>query len=83
MKKEFSRPMSLSRVKITDELYGSYVNLVAEKIIPYQWDILNDRVPGAEKSHCVENFRIAAGESQGDHYGTVFCDTELTSGLKQ
>lgn len=82
MKKSFPRPMSLSRVKITDELYGSYVNLVAEKIIPYQWDILNDRVPGAEKSHCVENFRIAAGESQGDHYGPVFCDTDAYKWLE-
>lgn len=76
MKKSYPRPISLSRVRITDDLFGSYVNLVSEKIIPYQWDILNDRVPGAEKSHCIENFRIAAGLTQGEHYGPVFCDTD-------
>ena len=30
------------------------------QVIPYQWEALNDRVPGAEPSWCMHNFRAAA-----------------------
>lgn len=82
MKKSFPRPIALGKVRITDDLFGNYVKLVAEKIIPYQWDVLNDKVDYIEKSHCVENFRIAAGDSQGDFYGPVFCDTDAYKWLE-
>lgn len=35
-------------------------DLVADVILPYQWQALNDEIPLAEKSHCIKNFRIAA-----------------------
>ncbi|MCI5639725.1 MAG: glycoside hydrolase family 127 protein [Lachnospiraceae bacterium] len=28
--------------------------------MPYQWDALNDRIEGADKSYCIRNFRTAA-----------------------
>lgn len=34
-------------------------------MLPYQWDVLNDRAAGEEPTHCAENFRIAAGELPG------------------
>ena len=55
----------IRNVTIKDPLFGAYAALVAESIVPYQWEILNDRVPGAEKSYCIENFKIAAGEATG------------------
>ena len=58
------------------------VNLVREHVIPYQWETLNDRVPGAEPSHCVENFRIAAGEAAGEYYGMVFQDSDIAKWLE-
>ena len=38
--------------------------------------------PGAEKSHAIENFRIAAGESKGEFYGTVFQDSDVAKWLE-
>jgi DUF1680 family protein len=70
-------PVLPEQVKITDQLLGEYTRLVYEKVIPYQWDILNDRVPGAEPTHCIENFRINAGLSEGTHHGPVFEDSDL------
>ena len=57
-------------------------DLVQNEVIPYQWDMLNDRVPGAAPSHCVENFRIAAGESDGEYYGMAFQDSDLAKWLE-
>lgn len=48
-----------------------------EVAIPYQWDALNDRNPEATPSHAVENFRIAAGRSKGEFYGTAFQDSDV------
>ncbi len=32
---------------------------VRNHVIPYQWEALNDRIEGAAKSHCMQNFKIA------------------------
>ena len=72
----------LSQIRITDPLFGSFAALVSEQMIPYQWEALNDRIAGAEKSHCIENFRIAAGEIQGRHQGVVFSDTDAYKWLE-
>ena len=36
----------------------------------------------APKSHCIENFRIAAGEKQGEFYGAVFQDSDVAKWLE-
>lgn len=69
-------------IEITDTLFGYYVDMIADTVLPYQWDILNDRVEGAERSHCLDNFRIAAGEMRGDFYGAVFQDTDVYKWLE-
>lgn len=76
------RAPKLKGIEITDPLFGSYAALVADVIIPYQWNILNDRVVGATKSYCIENFRIAAGEQAGQHRGVVFSDTDAYKWLE-
>ena len=58
------------------------IHLVKDVLIPYQWDILNDRIDGVEKSHCIQNFRIAAGEADGDFEGAVFQDTDAAKWLE-
>ena len=72
----------LGGIRITDPLFGHYADMVARKLIPYQWEILNDRVPGTEKSYCVANFRIAAGELNAERKGAVFCDTDAYKWLE-
>ena len=76
------RPIDNRYVRITDPLFGHYVDMIADTVLPYQWEVLNDRVEGAEKSHCLENFRIAAGEKQGSFYGAVFQDTDVYKWLE-
>lgn len=75
--KQEIQPVITKKVVITDSLFASYVNAIAEHLLPYQWKVLNDQIPGAEKSHCIDNFRIAAGEMEGTHQGAVFQDTDL------
>lgn len=69
-------------VTITDAGWRKQFRLLADVTIPFQWEILNDRIPGAAKSHCVENFRVAAGTSKDQHYGTVFLDSDLYKWLE-
>lgn len=80
--KQHSIPLEADQVQVTDPLFGSYVRLVGEKLIPYQWEALNDRIPGTEPSHCIDNFRVAAGQMQGGHRGAIFQDTDLYKWLE-
>ena len=82
MQKRCYKPLKNGNIVITDPLFGHYVGMIAETVLPYQWDILNDRIEGAERSHCLENFRIAAGETQGKFYGIVFQDTDAYKWLE-
>ena len=59
-----------------------YVNLVRDVVVPYQWEALNDRIPDAEPSSAVRNFKIAAGEEQGEFYGMVFQDSDVGKWLE-
>ena len=55
------KTVPLNKIKISDQFWNRYIHLVKDVLIPYQWDILNDRLPDVETSHCIENFKIAAG----------------------
>ena len=69
-------------VQLRSGFWRRVVDLVQKEVIPYQWEILNDRVEGAAPSHCIENFRIAAGEHAGEYYGMVFQDSDLAKWLE-
>ena len=58
-KKEYSRPLSLRSMQITDAFWKKEMELVRTEVIPYQWDALNDNVEGAAPSFCMRNFKIA------------------------
>lgn len=72
----------LNQIKINDQLWSRYINLVADVIIPYQWDILNDRIKDAPPSYCLANFKIAAGDLEGEHKGVVFIDSDVYKWLE-
>ncbi len=72
----------LNNIKIEDKLWNEYVNMVSDVIVPYQWDILNDRVEGAEESHCIDNFKIMTGEIEEERKGVVFIDTDIYKWLE-
>lgn len=71
-----------TQVLIKDDFWDKYIRLVTEEILPYQWEALNDRVEGAEPSHCISNFEVAAGRKKGTFEGAVFQDTDLAKWLE-
>ena len=91
------RPSNIRQIEITDPLFGRYVSMIAEAILPYQWtalnggvdisdldqwEALNGRVTSERVSSCIDNFRIAAGEKKGTHSGAVFQDTDAYKWLE-
>ncbi len=75
-------PVELKAVTLKEGFFKEYTKLVQEVVIPYQWEALNDRIPDAEKSHAINNFRIAAGEAEGEFGGLVFQDSDLAKWLE-
>lgn len=74
--------VDLHKLTVSDPFLGQYQQLVRDVVIPYQWDALNDRIPEAEPSHAIENFRIAAGLQEGEFYGMVFQDSDVAKWLE-
>ena len=74
--------LPLPAIRINDSCWNRYTTLIPDKVIPYQWEILNDRVPDAPPSYCLRNFRIAAGEEQGERKGAVFQDSDAAKWLE-
>lgn len=77
----------VKRFKIDDVFWGRYERLIREKVLPYQEKALNDMIEGAEKSHCIENFRMAAqkletGSCDGEFYEMVFQDSDIAKWLE-
>lgn len=83
-----------NKIKITAPFWQQYINLIRKEMLPFQWSVLNDEadikiekerdadhIP-AEKSHAIENFKIAAGISKGKHYGMVFQDSDVYKWLE-
>lgn len=68
--------------QIHDSFWSPIRQTIRREGIPYQWEALNDRIPDAAPSHCMENFRIAAGKRQGAHAGCVFQDSDVAKWLE-
>ncbi|MZQ85866.1 glycoside hydrolase family 127 protein [Paenibacillus sp. 5J-6] len=77
-----ARPVPLKQIQITDDFWSEYIRLVREVVVPYQWEALNDRIEGAEPSHAMKNFKIAAGLESGEFYGMVFQDSDVSKWLE-
>lgn len=72
----------LNRITITDPFLGEYQRLIRDVVIPWQWQALNDTLPDTEPSHALTNYRIAAGLQEGEFYGMVFQDSDVTKWLE-
>jgi DUF1680 family protein len=78
----FSEPSAVQKVSIQDHFWSDYIQLVRDVVVPYQWEVLNDRIADAEPSHAIRNFKIAAGLEQGSFYGMVFQDSDVAKWLE-
>ncbi|WP_040207275.1 glycoside hydrolase family 127 protein [Neobacillus jeddahensis] len=89
-----SSSIHIQELQITDQFWSRYLEIVRKEMIPYQWNVLNDKaditivkerndetIP-SEKSHAIENFKIAAGLKEGRHYGWVFQDSDVYKWLE-
>ena len=65
--------------RITGGFFKNYQELVRTVSIPYQWKILNDWIPGAEKSGAVHNLKLAAKLAQGEYYGNSLTNSSALS----
>ena len=72
----------IHNANIEDALWNRMRETVRREGIPYQWEALNDRIPGAEPSYCMRNFRIAAGKQPGQHAGFVFQDSDVAKWIE-
>lgn len=57
--KIMSNPINLTSFKVKDSFWSKEIETVRTEVIPYQWDALNDRIPGAAPSYCMRNFKVA------------------------
>ncbi|MGM0873443.1 MAG: glycoside hydrolase family 127 protein [Bacillota bacterium] len=71
-----------SYVKITDSFWKKRLEVIRDHVIPYQWEALNDRLPDTSPSHAIENFRITAGEAEGEFFGMVFQDSDVAKWIE-
>lgn len=88
------KEIPLDEVKVTDYFWSYYINLINDVVIPYQYQVLNDELDidvvternddslPAGKSHALQNFKIAAGLAEGDHFGWVFQDSDVYKWLE-
>ncbi len=82
------RPVPVTAFEPGKGLLPELQRLIQRSVIPYQYEILNDGIPGVEKSHALENLRLAARKMQGGEiakdafYGMVFQDSDLAKWLE-
>ncbi len=48
--KNYSAPLKLRDIHITDDFWKKDIELVRTEVIPYQWDAINDPLAGADPS---------------------------------
>lgn len=66
-------PLPWDAVDWTDGLWKEVFTSCAENTVPHLQTMFEDK----DISHVVQNFRICAGEAEGDHDGTVFGDGDF------
>ena len=77
-----AQEIAVNQVEIRDSFWSQFQEKIIDVVIPFQEKVLNDEVEGVAKSHAIENFRIAAGLSEGEFYGMVFQDSDVAKWLE-
>ncbi|MCR5031854.1 MAG: glycoside hydrolase family 127 protein [Lachnospiraceae bacterium] len=64
---QFSTPLDLHNIQVKDGFWTRQQDLVTDKVLPYQWNALNDNLPDALPSYSMHNFRAAARIMEKKH----------------
>ena len=81
MREPISTPLPLQSVRVTDAFWSREMNLIRDAVIPYQWEALNDRVPGAAPSWWAHNMRAAARAIAAKQTGGVYDPVQKNCGF--
>ncbi len=76
-----STPLPLRSVRVTDPFWSREMDLIRSAVLPYQWDALNDRVPGAAPSWWAHNMRAAARAVAAKKTGGAFVPVQRNCGF--
>lgn len=84
---KISREVPVTAYRAGEGLLPQYQKLVREVVIPYQYQVLDDKMDGVEKSHALENLRLAAKKNRGEtltkgFFGMVFQDSDVAKWLE-
>jgi DUF1680 family protein len=89
---DYTNPVSLKCIRIDDPFWNRFTERIIRKVLPYQWEALNDRLPDAAQSYCIRNFKIAAqithpeldygADTAAGHGGFVFQDSDLAKWIE-
>lgn len=74
--------INIRDVRVEDQFWDKLISNAVNHVLPYQWRVLNDQEPGAEPSHAIRNFRIAAGLEEGEFCGYQFQDSDLAKWME-
>lgn len=92
-----SESMHHPKVRLTSAFWNNYRDLVAEKILPYEWGVIdgktdvdfppdpagNNSATTQTRSHAYRNLQIAAGQDrEHDFDGVAFIDTDVYKWLE-
>lgn len=71
----------------SDGFIRKYQQLISDTVLPYQYEVINDKADNTEKSHVVQNFinagKAVRGEDTGDgFYGMVFQDSDAAKWIE-
>lgn len=85
MKKE--RQSKQSAYRSNGGFIHHYQKLIKEVVIPYQYEVLSDRLEDTEKSHVIQNFINAGKALRGEaiedgFYGMVFQDSDAAKWIE-
>lgn len=78
--KQFSE--AVSSVTVKDNFWDPVMEVTRTQMIPYQWKALNDELPDIEPSHCIRNFKVAAGLMEAEFDGRVFQDSDVAKWIE-
>lgn len=71
-RKQSAKPVNIRTLQITDDFWKREIELVRTAVLPYQWEALNDRIPHAQPSYCMHNYKTAAKLNRESRQNTEF-----------
>ena len=81
MSDRISAPLPLRSVRVSDAFWSREMDLIRTAVIPYQWDALNDRIPGAAPSWWAHNMRAAARAIAAKRVGGGYAPVQRNCGF--